>query len=160
MRNKIAFLQLFLFFIFIELFSPRSSGPARELLRRDNDLKPVEKYKPWSESVRMYNTWIKPIAFFYPDIKIPPPDADLITLRQSLLDAFTVIDKTQITFDELEGIMNNSLSTIMYVIGENKFLVIEDYRNDLYHSEKYATLVDIKYVFSHYKFQDSIRWIN
>ena len=116
---------------------------TQQLIRKDNQLKPVDKYK----------LWIERIKFFYP---VSTQGDDIISLRQSLIDAFNVIDKNDTTFGSLEDKMSKFVSTMMYVIGANKFNAIEKFRNELYKSEKYADLVAIKYVFSHYKFQDII----
>ena len=121
---------------------------AQLLINHDNSFKPSDKLR----------RWIKRISFYYPDIKKPSYDADIIELRQALIDAFDVIDTPGTKAGDLEFMMKRFIAVMMYAIGENRFRSVErvaEY-DDLYKSPKYAQLVAIKYIFSHHKFQDII----
>ena len=118
---------------------------ADKLLAQDSKRTPVSE---------KYRLWIDRISFFYPTIKTPTPETDYKTLRDYLIDAFNVIDKYGTTYSKLDEQMKNFVAVMMYVIGENKFNSIENFRHNLHKSTRYSDLVAIKYVFDHHRFQD------
>ena len=82
------------YFIFLFFYKMDSSNlqSTQQLIRKDNQLKPVDKYK----------LWIERIKFFYPvstqgdRTEVLKLRDDILSLRQSLIDAFNVIGKIRL----------------------------------------------------------------